>query len=84
MITSKQIYPTLIDVFYGDKGFRQQEWIRCSYSKYKGWRIAEWPVFSNKAEHEYGCINSISVYIPLVHKYLMETYGTPTVKPTRK
>ncbi len=76
MIVSKQIYPTLVDVFYGAKEFKQQEWVRCFYSKRNGWRIAEWPVFSNKAEADYHCIKHLFDIIPLIHEHLEAKYGS--------
>jgi hypothetical protein len=75
-IISKQIYPTLVDVFYGKEGFKQQEWVRCNYTKKNGWRIAEWPVLSNKAETDYGCIQHLFDSIPSILKHLENNYGS--------
>lgn len=76
MIVSKQIYPSLVDVFYGKSEFKQQEWVRCSYSKRNGWRIAEWPVLSNKAETDYHCVKHLFDMIPSILEHLEKTYGS--------
>jgi hypothetical protein len=82
MITSKQIYPSLVDVFYGNKEFKQQEWVRCNYISHTGWRIAEWPVLSNKAETDYKCIRHLFDMIPAIHKHLEKHYGHKLKKAT--
>ena len=75
MIISKKIYPSLVDVFYGNTGFKSQEWVRCTYTKKLGWRINEYPKYLSEDEYKYPFCKHLFDMIPAIHKHLVDTYG---------
>ena len=75
-IISRKIHPYLIDVFFGDFGFRPQERVRCSLTKGHGWKIVSMPNVKHKDEYEYGCCVSIESVQTQIYEYLVKTYGT--------
>lgn len=75
MIVSKKIHSNLVDVFFGDKEYRQQEWVRCAYTRATGWRINAWPVYNGDDDLEFFGHNFILKRLPDIYKYLVKTYG---------
>lgn len=75
LIVSKPIYPTLVDVFYGNDEFNKQEWVRVTFTKKKVWRITHWPKISERDELEYGRFKLLADMLPEINKHLEETYG---------
>ena len=75
MIVSKQIYTTLVDVFYGNDEFNKQEWVRVTKTKKGVWRITHWPQISDRDELGYGRFQLLEDNMDSIHKHLEETYG---------
>ena len=75
-IVSRNVHPYLVDVFFGEYGFRSQERVRCSLTKTHGWKIVSLPTLKHKDEYEYGCCVSITSVQDAIHEHLVRKYGT--------
>ena len=80
MIIIKQIYPSLVDVFYGDKEFKAQEWARFTRTKQGKWKVLIKPAISNQDEIDYGCIKSINKAMSKIINLLEKKDGKPSQK----
>ena len=75
-IISRKVHPYLVDVFFGENGFRPQERVRCSLTKAHGWKIVSLPTISHRDEIDFWCCISIHSVQNEIHECLVETYGT--------
>ena len=82
MITSKIVFPTLIDVFYGKEGFDPKERVRMKRINLS-WRIVGMPLVSDNEEIEHGKVTSLWAVLPEINQHLEDTYGKAP-RPSKK
>lgn len=75
MVTSKRIHNGLVDVFYGNNGFSSKEWVRCTFSPTRGWKIVKGPTKFHQDEIDFGNVVDKDFITMNIFNHLTETYG---------
>ena len=83
MITTKVIFPTLIDIFYGNEGFDPKETVRMKRIN-SNWRIVNMPQVFHIDEIDYGKITSLWTILPEINEYLQEHHNGKAPRSPKK